>query len=134
MKYIYDVMQEILNEEGLYWQEFIDEFLPGRMAETIRDTHHEVNPDWGTDCLTGVFLNFNYIAQVSRPDLRLNAYLLAIIEHARGLTPTELKRKLTLSFSKKIETKPGQLVPVLAIRISGWRSFGGFSIEDLKKV
>ena len=58
MKYIYDVMQEILNEEGLYWQEFIDEFLPGRMAETIRDTHHEVNPDWGTDCLTGFFFKF----------------------------------------------------------------------------
>ena len=115
--YIYDEMEEILIDEGLQWQEFIDEFLPGRMAETIRDTHHEVKPGWETDCLTGGLLYLNNIAQVSRPDLRLNAYLLAIIEHAKGLTPTELKRKLALSFSKKMENKPGQLVPVLAIRI-----------------
>ena len=51
--YIYDEMEEILIDEGLQWQEFIDEFLPGRMAETIRDTHHEVKlgdrlSDWGT--------------------------------------------------------------------------------------
>ena len=109
-QYVHGEIGEILDEEGLTMNKFMTEFIPGRFADTIRDTHEEI----------------------SRPDLRLSAYLRAIVDEAKKCSPSELKNKLALCYSKKIV--PGTATACLAIRISKWQSFRGYSMDDLKKV
>ena len=42
LQYVHSEIGEIMDDEGLTMDDFKTNFLPGRFADTIRDTHEEV--------------------------------------------------------------------------------------------
>ena len=42
LQYLHSEIGEIMDEEGLTMDNFLNHFLPARFADTIRDTHEEV--------------------------------------------------------------------------------------------